>query len=55
MPLAAIRAQHDEEDGGRDLPLLQYLRAIDIIKKGHFSFRLLWSFIVQRDPGPLFN
>ena len=37
------------------LPLQQYLRAIDIIKKRHFSSRVLWSFIVHRYPGPLSN
>jgi hypothetical protein len=44
MSLAAMRAEQDEEQamvvqGG--CPLLQYLTAIDIIKKRHFSFRLL--------------
>jgi hypothetical protein len=34
------------------LPLQQYLRAIDIINKRHFSFGVLWSFIVHRYPRP---
>ena len=37
------------------LALQQYLRAIDIINKQHFSSGVLRSFIVQRYPGPLSN
>ena len=42
-PLPAIR-------WSRVLPLQQCLRAIDIIKKRHFSSRVLWSFIVLATP-----
>ena len=44
------REGRDLPSASRVLPLQQYLRAIDIIKKRHFSSRARWSFIVLATP-----